>query len=138
EHNHLCVKQNRIDHLQDGSRGGKVGAASTEQLHDLGTSIACALHYLFNTISRKQLRNRDACNSTEARERDHRVTMSSQDVGLHIANRDSQFLCDKSTETGRIEDARHTNDTLSGKATDVEGKLGHSVERIGDHNDDAV
>src|SRR5437588_699627 len=96
------------------------------------------LHNLFNTLVRKQLRNRDASNRTETSEGNHCIAMSSQNVGLHITDRYSQFLGDKGAETGRIEDACHTDDTFARKAADVEGKLGHSVERIGDHDDDAV
>src|SRR5437660_6658750 len=96
------------------------------------------LHNLFNTLVRKQLRNRDASNRAETSERNHCIAMSTQNVGLHITNRYSQFLGDKGAETGRIENAGHTDDTFTRKAADMVGKLGHSVERIGDHDDDTV
>src|SRR5256885_2120834 len=54
-HNHLLVKQNRVNHLQDRGRWGKVCAAGTKQLHDLSTTVSGALHDLFNTLGRKQL-----------------------------------------------------------------------------------
>src|SRR6266516_8017495 len=60
--------------------------------------------------------------------------MATQHICLHITHRGTYLLHDKGTETCRIEHTRHAYDALTREPTDVQDKLGHSIQRIRDHN----
>src|ERR1700736_614420 len=137
-HNHLLVEQDRVDHLQDRGGGREVGAARAEQFDDFRATIAGALYNLFDAFGWHQLRDGYAGHGTHTRQWHHRIAMPAEHIGLHIAHRRAQFLCDEGAETSGIQHTRHADHAVARKDADVVRQLGHRVKRIRDHDDDAV
>ena len=61
--------------------------------------------------------------------------MTTPDYVLH---RNLQFLRDERAEAGAVEHAGHADYPVLAELGDPERRLRHGVERIGDHDDDAV
>ena len=64
--------------------------------------------------------------------------MSAEHEGSHVFHADLQFLGNEGAEAGGIEHAGHANHAIAGELADLVGDLRHGIERVGNHNQDAV
>ena len=64
--------------------------------------------------------------------------MTAEHVRLNILDGRLDLLGNEGPESCRVEDAGHSQHTLTGKSTDIERQLRHRVQRIADHDQDRV
>src|SRR3984957_15587229 len=64
--------------------------------------------------------------------------MSSEDEGGNVLHTDFEFLRDESAEAGGVEYSGHADDALAGESAHLIRGLRHSVEWIGNDDEDAV
>src|SRR3984893_3556138 len=136
--NLFLVFEDGLDHLGDGSRRGVVRGPGLEMFYDLGAAVAGALHDALQSRLIHEFSDRNSGNSGIARKRDHGVAVSTEDEGGNVLDADFEFLGDKSAEAGGVENTGHADDAFAWEAAHLIGGLGHGVEGIGDHDEDAV
>uniref|UniRef100_E6QN76 Uncharacterized protein n=1 Tax=mine drainage metagenome TaxID=410659 RepID=E6QN76_9ZZZZ len=134
----LLVLEDGLDHLDGGCGGRVVGAAGFETLDDLGTAITSALDERGKTVLGDQLGDGNASDGGVAGKRHHGVPVSSEDKGGDVFDADLEFFGDEGAEAGRVEYAGHADDALAVEAGLFEGSLGHSVEGVGDDDEDGL
>src|SRR5215831_630649 len=136
--NLLLVLQNRLNHL--GCCGGwsVIGRPGLQIFHDLGATVTRTLYECVQAALLNQFCNRNAGNSGITGQRDHRVAMTAQYECRHVLDADLQFVSNECTETGRIEYSRHADYAFPRKSTELISSLRHRIERVRDHNQDAI
>src|SRR5215472_1916841 len=134
----FLVFQNRLDHLR--GRGGRrvVGAARLEVLYDLSSAIAGALDDRIETVFGDEFGDRDPGDGGVARQWNHGVTVAAENERGHVLYADVKLLGDESAEARGIEDAGHPDHAVARELAQLVRGLGHGVEGIGDHDEDAV
>src|SRR4051812_35218635 len=135
--NLLPIVEYHVDHF-DNRRGWGIPGARVEQLYNFRTTVSCALRQTINRFLRHQFRNWYSGDSRITRQRNHGVSMSSKHERMNIIDCDIQLHCDERSKSRGVEHTRHSNHTLSWKLADTKCGLRHGIERITDHNDDAL
>ena len=64
--------------------------------------------------------------------------MSAQHKGVDILHRHRQLLGNEGPEPCRIQNASHADHPIPGKAGDSIGRLHHGIQRVADHDQDAL
>src|SRR5258708_37461680 len=64
--------------------------------------------------------------------------MPTQYIGLHVAHGYIQLLRNKRAEACSIQHTGHAYHAITWETANVVSKLSHRIQRIGDHDDDAI
>src|SRR5437667_1365346 len=64
--------------------------------------------------------------------------MPAKHEGVHVFHANLALHRHERAHARGVQNARHSNDAIFREATDLERRLGHSIEGIRDHNDDAL
>src|SRR6185437_14777254 len=134
----LLVFENRFDHLGRSRGRGVVGAAGLEILHNFGAAVAGALHQAIYRGLVHEFRNGNPSYRGVAGQGHHSIAVAAEDERGHVLHADFQFFGNEGAEARGVEHAGHADYALALELTDLERRLRHRVERIGDHDQDAV
>ena len=107
-------------------------------LHDLGPAVAGALHDGVDALLGQQLGDGNAGHRGVAEQRHHGVAVASQHHAAHVVHADVQLLGKEGLEAARVQHAGHADDALAVEARQLVGCLRHGVQRIGDHDQEAL
>src|SRR5512139_3673247 len=127
---HLLVEHDRFAHLDGRGRWGVEGGPRLQQGDDLRPPLRRPLEDLRQPVPGDEVLHRDAGHGGVLGGRDHRVAVTAQDEGRHVAHGNAQLHGDEGAETGGVEDPRHAHHLVRRKLAVLVRHVGHGVEGI--------
>ncbi len=137
------ILQIALRHLDRGRSGSIESRAGLQQADDLRAAVAGALHdavdlFLCRPAHFHQFRHGDASDGGVVDQRHHGIAMATQHKGVHVFDGDVEFLSQEQAEAGAVQHAGHADDLIGGQAASLLQDPDHSVQRVGNANDESV
>src|SRR5690606_22768038 len=141
--NALLVLQISFGHLDGRGCRCVVSRTGLEEANDLCAAVAGALDDLVELLLRgpahlDQIRQRDAGNGRITGQRNHGVAVAAENEGSDVFHRNLELFCQEQAEARGVENTSHADNVALRQAGELLQRPDHSVERIGDADDEGV